>query len=213
MFVNILMPNLLQLDSSPLGDASISRALSRQFVQDWKAANPSGKIVTRDLTTESLPPVTAAWLAANFTPEDSRTSAQKHLLRTSDELIAELHWGDVLVFGVPMHNFSIPAVLKLWIDQIVRRGKTFDYTENGLVGLLTNKEAHVLVASGGVYEAGTPAAGLNFVEPYLRAIFKFVGITDVRFLWAGGTAGIMRGQMDRETLLQPHMAAIRAHFK
>jgi FMN-dependent NADH-azoreductase len=107
------MPNLLHIDSSPLGDASISRALSRAFVEDWKAANPSGKIVTRDLVTESLSPVTAAWLAANFTPEDSRTSAQKDLLRISDELIAELHSADVLVFGVPMHNFSIPAVLKL----------------------------------------------------------------------------------------------------
>jgi FMN-dependent NADH-azoreductase len=79
--------------------------------------------------------------------------------------------------------------------------------------LVTNKEAHVFVSSGGVYEAGTPTADFNFVEPYLRTIFGFVGITNVRFLWAGGTAGIMRGQIDRETLLQPHLAAIRAKFQ
>lgn len=207
------MPVLLHLDSSPLGDASISRTLSQEFVQDWKAANPSGKVVTRDLAAEKLPPVTGAWLAANFTPEDSRTPAQKELLSKSEELIDELHSADVVVFGVPMHNFSIPAVLKLWIDQIVRAGKTFNYTENGFVGLVKDKKAHVFVASGGVYEAGTPAAGFNFVEPYLSTILGFIGLTDVSFLWAGGTAGVMRGLIDRETLLKPHLAAIRAQFQ
>ena len=207
------MPTLLHLDSSPLGDASFSRALSREFVLDWKAANPGGKIVTRDLTTENLPPVTGAWLAANFTPDDARTPEHNELLSKSEELINELHSADVLAFGVPMHNFGIPAVLKQWIDQIVRGGRTFNYTENGFVGLVKDKQAHVFVASGGVYEAGTPTAGFNFVEPYLRTIFGFIGITDVKFVWAGGTAGVMRGLIDRETLLKPHLAAIRAEFQ
>jgi FMN-dependent NADH-azoreductase len=211
--MSFIMPTLLHLDSSPLGDASISRALSREFVQDWKAANPNGKIVARDLTIESLPPVTGAWLAAAFTPEHAHTPEHKDLLRTSEELIAELLAADVLVFGVPMHNFSIPAVLKLWIDQIVRGGKTFNITDDGYVGLVKNKEAHVFVASGGVYDPGTPAAGFNFVEPYLRAILGFIGVTDVKFLWAGGTSGVMRGKIDRETLLKPHLAAIRAEFQ
>jgi FMN-dependent NADH-azoreductase len=207
------MANLLHIDSSPLGEASVSRALSGEFVQNWKAANPGGKIVTLDISAQSLPSVTAPWLAANFTPEEARTKEQKELLSVSETLVAELLAADVLVLGVPMHNFSIPAALKLWIDQIVRAGKTFNFTENGYVGLVTGKEVHVFVASGGVYDAGSPAAGLNFVEPYLRAILGFIGITDIRFLWAGGTAGIMRGQIDRNTLLAPHLTAIRAQFR
>jgi FMN-dependent NADH-azoreductase len=206
------MANLLHIDSSPLGEASVSRTLSQEFVQNWKAANPGAKIVARDLSAESLPPVTAAWLAANYSPGDARTTAQKELLSISEALIAELLSADVLVLGVPMHNFAIPAALKLWIDQIVRAGKTFNYTENGLVGLVTDKKAHVFVASGGVYDPGSPTAGLNFVEPYLRAILGFIGITDIQFQWAGGTAGLMRGQIDRDTLLRPHLTAIRAQF-
>lgn len=207
------MANLLQIDSSPLGEASVSRALSGEFVQNWKAANPGANIVTRDLSAQALPAVTASWLAANFTPEESRTKEQKELLSISETLIAELLAADVLVLGVPMYNFGIPAVLKLWIDQIVRAGKTFNYTENGLVGLLTVKTAHVFVASGGVYDPGSPAAGLNFVEPYLRAVLGSLGIKDVRVRWAGGTAGVMRGQIDRDTLLAPHLSAIRAEFR
>ena len=116
------MANLLHIDSSPLGEASVSRALSREFVQNWKAANPGAKIVTRDLNAESLPPVTASWLAANYTPENVRTAAQKELLSISEALIAELLSADVLVLGVPMHNFGIPAALKLWIDQKASTG-------------------------------------------------------------------------------------------
>jgi FMN-dependent NADH-azoreductase len=206
------MANLLHIDSSPLGEASVSRALSGEFVQNWKAANPGAKIVTRDLTAGSLPTVSASWLAANFTPEDARTREQKELLSISETLVAELLAADILVLGVPMHNFLIPAALKLWIDQIVRAGKTFNYTENGIVGLVTGKKAHVFVASGGVYDPGSPTAGLNFVEPYLRAILGFIGITDIRFVWAGGTAGLMRGQINRDTFLAPHLTAIRAQF-
>jgi FMN-dependent NADH-azoreductase len=207
------MANLLHIDSSPLGEASVSRALSGEFVQNWKEANPDGKIVTRDICAQSLPSVTASWLAANFTPEEARTKEQKELLSVSEALVAELLAAHILVLGVPMHNFSIPAALKLWIDQIVRGGKTFNFTENGYVGLVTGKEVRVFVASGGVYDPGSPAAGMNFVEPYLRTILGFIGITDIRFLWAGGTAGIMRGQIDRNTLLAPHLTAIRAEFR
>jgi len=156
------MANLLHIDSSPLGEASVSRALSREFVQNWKTANPGGKIVTRDLNAENLPSMTASWLAANFTPESARTNEQKELLSISEALIAELLAADVLVLGVPMHNFGIPAVLKLWIDQIGRAGKTFSITKNGPVGLVTGKKAHVFVASGGVYDLGSPDSRLEF---------------------------------------------------
>jgi len=111
---------------------------------------------------------------------------------------------------VAMHNFSIPSVLKLWIDQIARNGKTFSYGEGGVQGLLQGKKATILVASGGVYELGTPAGAMNFIEPYLRAILGFLGITDVKFITASGAAQIMMGAVDREAFLKPTLELVRS---
>ncbi len=207
------MPTLLHIDSSPLGEGSISRRLSREFVQQWKMAHPDGKAVTRDLTNSNLSVIDAEWIGAAFTPEESRTSRQKQILSLSDTLIAELETADEYVFGVPMHNFSVPSTLKLWIDQIARAGKTFSYGANGPNGLLKNKKATFLVASGGVYGAETPMASFNFVEPYLRSAFAFIGVTDTTFISAGGAAAVNSGKTDRETFLQPHVESIRAVFK
>ena len=117
---------------------------------------------------------------------------------------------DEIVIGVAMHNFSIPSVLKLWIDQVVRSGKTFSYGANGPQGLLHGKKATILIASGGVYKVGTPAGAMNFVEPYLRAVLGFIGITDVNFVTAGGAAQIMTGAIDREAFLKPTLEEVRA---
>ncbi|MCU1305307.1 MAG: acyl carrier protein phosphodiesterase [Acidobacteriaceae bacterium] len=203
------MPTLLQLDSSPL-ESSISRELTREFVKTWKAAHPKGAVIHRDLAANVLKPVDSAWIFSSFTPEASRTPEQKAALALSDELIAELEAADESVFGVAMHNFSIPSVLKLWIDQIVRIGRTTAYGENGPKGLLNGKKATILIASGGVYEAGTAAEAFNFVDPYLKTILGFIGITDVKFVTAGGAAQIMRGAVDRETFLKPTLERVRA---
>lgn len=204
---------LLHIDSSPLGDASISRHLSREFVQRWRDANPGGKVVTRDLNATAIPTITGAWVAASFTPEEARTPAQRDLLAISDRFLAELESADEYVFGVPMHNFGVPSVLKLWIDQIVRAGKTFAYIDGVPAGLLKNKRATFLVASGGVYGAGTAMASFNFVEPYLRTIFGFVGVTEVSFLVAGGAAAVSYGKVDRESFLRPHIETIKGWFQ
>lgn len=100
-------------------------------------------------------------------------------------------------------------MLKLWIDQVVRNGRTFVYGESGPRGLLDGKKATILAASGGVYEAGTQTAALNFVEPYLKTIFGFIGVTDAKFVTAGGTAQVMRGVVDRETFLKPTLELVR----
>ena len=134
---------------------------------------------------------------------------QKALLAKSDEFIAELEQADEYVFGVAMHNFSIPAVLKLWIDQVVRGGRTFAYGPSGPKGLLSGKKATILVASGGVYEAGTPLAALNFIDPYLSTILGFIGIKDVKFVTAGGTAQLRSGK-DRGEFLKPHLEQVRS---
>jgi len=203
------MATLLHIDSSPMGAASVSRHLSNTFVENWKKAHAGGTVVTRDLTKSGLVPIDAAWVAAVYTPEEARTAEQKVVLAKSDELLAEIFAADELAIGVAMHNFSIPSVLKLWIDQIARVGKTFSYETGVPVGLLTGKKATFLVATGAVYGVGTAYESLNFIEPYLRALLGFIGISEVSFHTAGGAGALMRGA-NREEFLQPHDEAVAA---
>jgi FMN-dependent NADH-azoreductase len=207
------MSALLRIDTSPFpGEASFSRQLTEEFAANWRQTHPDGRVIDRDLSQSKLEPVNAEWISAAHTPEANLTPRQWGALATSDELIAELQAADEYVFGVAMHNFSIPSVLKLWIDQIARAGKTFSYGNGGPAGLLRNKKATFLVASGGVYEQGTPTAAMNFVEPYLRSVFAFMGVTDVTFINAGGTSRARAG-VDRQTILQPALASIRTQFQ
>jgi FMN-dependent NADH-azoreductase len=203
------MPTLLHLDASPL-ETSISRELAREFVATWKAANPDGTIIYRDLAAFTPAPITQAWVHSAFTPADSRSAEQKALLAHSDELIQELESADEIVIGVPMHNFSVPATLKLWIDQVVRSGRTFSYGADGPKGLLQGRKATLLVASGGVYSPGSPAAAMNFVDPYMKAVLSFIGITNVQTIAVGGASQLMSGAVDRSTLLGPALRQIRA---
>jgi len=205
------MTTLLKLDSSPMGDHSISRKLTAQFAQAWQKAHPGAKVISRDLATTEIPAVGGSWVGAAYTPEAARTPDQKKILALSDELIAELQQADEYVFGVPMHNFSIPSTLKLWIDQIVRVGKTFSYSAAGPAGLLKNKKATLLIASGGAYSEGTALASFNFVAPYLRTLFGFIGITDVTIIAAEGTSQIMQGIVDPQTFLAPLLQRVETH--
>ena len=205
------MATLLKIDSSPMGDHSISRKLTAQFAASWRKAHPDGNVISRDLTTTELSPVNGGWVGAAYTPEDARSAEQRQALAVSDELIVELQRADEYVFGVPMHNFSIPSTLKLWIDQVARAGKTFSYGANGPKGLLNGKKATLLVASGGVYEHGTAMASLNFVTPYLKAVFGFLGVTDVTIIAAEGTAQLMTGKVDPQTFLAPSLEKVQSH--
>jgi FMN-dependent NADH-azoreductase len=202
------MPTLLHLDSSPL-ESSITRELTREFVKTWKAAHPDGTVIDRDLAVQQPKPIDAAWVGSVHTPDKDRTPEQKAALAVSDELIAELERADEYVFGVAMHNFSVPSVLKLWIDQIARNGRTFSYDETGAWGLLQGKKATIVIASGGLYELGTPAGAMNFVEPYLKAFLGFLGVTDIKFVTAAGASQVMRGTVDRATFLQPVLEQVR----
>jgi FMN-dependent NADH-azoreductase len=203
------MATLLHLDSSPLAN-SISRELTREFVINWKNAHPSGRVIVRDLAANPPKIIDQAWVYAAYTPVEALQPEQKALLAYSEECIAELEQADEYVFGVAMHNFSIPSVIKLWIDQVVRGGRTFAYGPDGAKGLLTGKKATILAATGGVYQAGTPLAGLNFIDPYLNAILGFVGVTDVTFVTAEGTAQLRSGTVDRGLFLQPHLDQVRS---
>jgi FMN-dependent NADH-azoreductase len=204
------MPTLLHIDSSPLYGRSVSRQLTGAFVTEWKSSHPGGTVIERDLTATPIPPINAEWVGASYTPEEARTPQQKELLALSDKLVAELEQADEYIVGVPMHNFGVPSVLKLWIDQIARAGKTFAYVSGTPQGLLTGKKATFIIATGGIYDAQTKMASFNFVEPYLRSVFGFLGVTDATFLTAGGTAALNYGQ-DRDAFLAPHLQAVQAH--
>jgi FMN-dependent NADH-azoreductase len=205
---------LLEIDSSPLdATASISRYLTAAYVEQWKIAHPNGQVIRRDLASSHLPAITAEWIGASFTPPEALTPGQRESLTLSETLIAELEAADEYVIGVPMHNFTVAANLRLWIDQIVRAGKTFAYVDGTPAGLLKHKKAQFLIASGGVYGPGTAMASYNFVEPYLRTVFGFIGVTDTSFLAAGGASAVNHGKIDRQTFLNPHLQTIRSQFQ
>jgi len=166
---------VLRIDASARRDGSESRALTQRIIDRLA---PQG-IIHRDLAV-AIPTIDAEWLAANWTPQDQRTEAQRDTLALSDSLIAELTAADTLVIGTPIYNFGIPATLKAWIDQIARAGITFRYTETGPEGLLTGKRAIVAIASGGT-QVGSE---IDFASGYLRHILGFIGITDVQFVAA-----------------------------
>src|ERR1700733_11122865 len=133
------MATLLHIDSSPLYGWSVSRQLTEAFVTQWKSSHPDGTVLDRDLNATALSPITAEWLDAAIAPEEARTRQQKRLLALSDTLLTELEQADEYVFGVPMHNFGVPSVLKLWIDQIVSVGKAFAFVDGAAKGLITGK--------------------------------------------------------------------------
>ncbi len=179
------MSKLLHIDSSGKGTASTTRVLTEYFAKIWKANNRDGVVVSRDLLATDLPPVTPEFTGAMFTPPDALTDAQKQALAPSNELVDEVLEADTYIFGVPMYNFSVPGVFKLYIDQIVRAGKTFSYSTGIPEGLLKNKKLIVVTAHGADYTT-SPMKEMDFVEPYLRAVFGFLGVKSIEFVTVAG---------------------------
>lgn len=207
------MPTLLHINVSSRGNQSISRRLSDAAVEAWKESNPEGRVIERDLAKTPLTFVNLDWIAGAFSPPEYHTESHKKALALSDELVSEVIEADEIILGTPMYNFSIPAALKAWIDHVVRAGKTFRYKADGTPeGLLagTGKKVLVIVASGGSYPEGSPLAALNYEIPYLRFILAFMGLTDVRFIHAGGTASVMQGRISPEDFVSPFLQEIAA---
>jgi FMN-dependent NADH-azoreductase len=203
------MPTLLYITTSPRGDHSISRQLGQAAVQAWKARNPGGRVIERDLARTPLTFVDFDWIAGAYSPPEHHNENHKRAIALSDELVAEVVAADEIVIATPMYNFAVPAALKAWIDHVVRAGKTFRYTAAGPEGLLAgkNKKVVAIIASGGSYkEAGLSA--LDYEIPYLRFIFGFMGINDVQFIQAGGTGAVAQGRISAEDFLAPYLNEI-----
>jgi FMN-dependent NADH-azoreductase len=174
------MAHILHIDSSPRGERSISRTLTGEFLSAWKQIHPGDTVTYRDIGRYPVPPIDESWIAASFSPPDQITPELATALHISNELIDELLAAELYVFGIPMYNYSIPANFKAYIDQIVRVRRTFVVSENGYEGLLKGKRILVITTRGGSYSAGS----LDFQEPYLRAVFELIGITDMTFIHA-----------------------------
>ncbi len=170
---------VLHIDASARTQNSITRELSAKVVDRLSPET----VVRRDLA-QPLPLISETWVNANFTPADDRDAVQRDVLSLSDTLVQELQDADTIVIGVPIYNFSVPAVLKAWIDQVARVGVTFQYTENGPKGLLEGKRAIIVVASG-----GTPVGSeIDFATGYLQHVLGFIGIHDIELVKADRTA-------------------------
>jgi FMN-dependent NADH-azoreductase len=196
------MTHILHIDSSPRGERSISRTLTREFISEWKQIHPSDIVIYRDIGRYPVPPIDESWIAASFSSSDQITPELATALTISDELIDELLAAELYVFGIPMYNYSIPANFKAYIDQIVRVRRTFVVSQNGYEGLLKNKKLLVITTRGGSYSAGA----LDFQEPYLRAVFELIGITDITFIHA---ENLSEGAEVRQQSLAAARAAIR----
>jgi FMN-dependent NADH-azoreductase len=201
------MTKLLVVETSPRGDHSISRGLTRRFVAEWRAAHPDGDVVDRDLMETDLQFIGAPWLQAYFTPPEQHSPEMKAELQLSDELVAELLACDHLVIATPVYNYNVPAALKAWIDSIVRKGQTLGFDGSGLV---QGKKATVLMASGGVYTEGSPIRDRDIATQYLRLVLKVIGISDVTVIAAGNAKSVDMGEIGRDTFLDKFDEQIKA---
>lgn len=204
------MTKLLVVETSPRGDHSISRNMTRRFVAEWRAAHPDGEVVHRDLMETNLQFISAPWLQAYFTPSEQHSTEMKAELSLSDELVGELLACDHLVIATPVYNYNVPAVLKAWIDSIVRKGLTLGFDGKGLV---VGKTATVLMASGGVYTEGSPIRDRDIATQYLRLALGVIGITDVTVVAGGGAKAVDMRETTMEgfiATLQPEIGAAAA---
>jgi FMN-dependent NADH-azoreductase len=195
------MQSILYITCSPRGAESHSLRFAEEVLDRLRELHPAVVVQTRDLIATPPDPVNAAFSAAVLDP-----SASPDAFRQSEMLINELEWADTVVIATPMHNFAVPAVLKAWIDQIVRIHRTFASTPEGKVGKLRDRPVLVVIASGGWFSGpsptGTPAQP-DFLTPYLRTILNTIGLHDIHFL---ALEGATRGP----EMLQRAVAAARA---
>ncbi|NQV68652.1 MAG: NAD(P)H-dependent oxidoreductase [Pseudohongiella sp.] len=173
---------VLRVSSGLFQANSVSSLLMDELLAGMQKAAQNIELRERDFREHPVPHLDAAWLQALMKPASERSEQQQAKVDYSDSLIAELQSADTIIIGLPMYNFSVPSMLKAWIDHIARAGVTFKYTEQGSVGLLLGKKVVLVAAMGGVHEEGAS----DFLRPYMKQIMSFVGLDDVEFVTADG---------------------------
>jgi FMN-dependent NADH-azoreductase len=174
---------ILHLDASPRAARSLSRRLSQQFVDAWRAHGPHDRVIRRDLAADPPPHVTEAWIAAAFTPADQRDTAMREALAWSDVAIAEIEAADLIVMGTPMYNYGMPSALKAWFDQVIRVGRTFTFDlrrgDWPIEPILAGKRLVVLSARGEFgFMPGGVRAGRNQLDPHIATCAPFLGVAE-----------------------------------
>lgn len=180
---------LLHVDSSILGDHSISRQLSAEIVAKLRQVTPDLETTYRDLAAEPVPHLSGSVFAAAHQPAAGQPSVElQHDLSMSAKVLDEFLAAGIVVAGAPMYNFTIASQLKAWIDRLLVAGKTFRYSEHGVEGLAGGKRVIIASSRGNVYAKDTPAAAVEHQETYLRAVFAFIGLPNIEIIRAEGVA-------------------------
>lgn len=186
-----MRPTLLSISASPRTDArSLSRRLAARFVDTWRRRHPGGRVLHRDLRDAPPAFIDNDWIAAAFQPPGERSASAARVLAESDRFVDEFLSADEYVLATPVYNFGMPSVLKAYVDQIVRIGRTFDMDPGGASPyrplVPPGRRLTVLVATGDAgYEAGGRYHHMNFLEPQVRTIFGLLGVEDVSFIYVG----------------------------
>jgi FMN-dependent NADH-azoreductase len=197
--------NILHVTASPQGAGGASYKLSEHVVRRLRQRHPNAVVVERPLWHQDLPPLDAGYATALASPTGEGTGDS---LARSDLLIEELEAADILVIGTPMHNLTVPAVLKDWIDHVVRAHRTMRMTAQGKVGALADRPVYIAISSGG-WRTGPNARHPDFLEPYLRAVLPMIGLSDITVFSMEGTAF---GPERAELAHIEAYGAIDAHF-
>ena len=183
-----MIMKLLHVDSSVLGTNSVSRQLTADIVADWRRAHPHTTVDYLDLAVDTPNHFSADALGIKVGVQAEPTEAQRRENEVSERLVTQFLAADVIVVGAPLYNFTVPTQLKAWIDRLAQIGRTFKYTDKGPVGLATGKTVIVASTRGGMYSTSEGGQAMEHQESYLKVVFGFFGITDVRFVRAEGVA-------------------------
>ncbi len=178
---------LLHVDSSILGQNSVSRSVSAAVVKRMTSLHDGIEIIRRDLAAAPISHLSGAYLAGQ-SPDVQHDQAMQEDLALGGAALAEFLAADIVVLGVPMYNFTVPSQLKSWLDRVIVAGKTFHYTDRGPAGLAGGKRVVLALSRGGFYGPGAPAAAFEFQETYLRAVFGFLGLPEIEVIRAEGVA-------------------------
>ncbi len=177
---------LLHIDASILGQHSTSRQLTAEVVAEWQKNHPNTSVEYLDVVANPIPHFTVDAIAIKGAPQENPTPAQRAENELSEKLVSQFLASDVIVVGAPFYNFSVPTQLKAWIDRLSQPGRTFGYTETGPKGLTSGKTAIVVSTRGGIYSTSEAGQAMEHQESYMKAVFGFFGVTDVRFVRAEG---------------------------
>ncbi len=183
------MTQLLRINSSSRKEGSHTASVADAFEAEFRLKNPGCTVITRDVADGSIPFIAQKTIEGFYAPQEDLPQDLRAATALSDELISEVQKSDALLFAVPIYNFTIPAALKAWVDQVSRIGYTFSMDETGFHGLVKAQRAVVVCAYGSEgYLSEEPFAAANFVQPYMEFLLRFLGITDIEFINIQGTA-------------------------